>query len=122
MIFNINNEHDTGWISITPIRGEWSYLEYRRMGDLVTIRGHATEFTWNGSPECKIVSLPEDILPKDPDKINILRWFNTSGRNIVKGGISSTGDLLIVGFYSLVDGEYPSGHETTLDINFQYII
>lgn len=58
-----NKLADTGWINFTAVKGTWSYLQYRKVGNMVTVRGFASAFAWSGSTGDNFANIPSGFRP-----------------------------------------------------------
>ena len=50
-----------GWIKLTALNGSWSYLEYRKQGNVVEVRGYCTSYTFSNT---KVCTLPLEARPR----------------------------------------------------------
>lgn len=111
---------DTGWVNLTPAKGTWSFLKYRKIGNMVNIRGHATAYTWDGSSGDDIANLPAAILPGE--SINLYFWGVCKGRQAAKLGINLAGKRIFLdSVTSLIDGSYITT-SCWLNFNVTYFI
>lgn len=104
---------DTGWVNLTPAKGTWTFLKYRKVGNTVNIRGHATAYTWDGSIGELVVTLPEEIQPNE--SANIYFWGVVGGKRIAKLGISAAGKIFLDSILYIPDG---SNVTTSMWLNF----
>lgn len=57
----LQEEYNKGaWKDLTPTNGTWDFLQYKKDGNHVLIRGHATSFNYSLE---KICTLPDEIIP-----------------------------------------------------------
>lgn len=54
--------YDTGWQTLTPLVGNWTVLRCRRIGNIVTVEGHISSWSYGGSAT-NISTLPELYRP-----------------------------------------------------------
>lgn len=104
---------DTGWVNITPTKGTWTYLKYRKIGETVNMRGHATAYTWAGAAGEKVAGLPTALTSKLP--ANIYFWGSCGGKRIAKMGIAPNGGLFLDSITYIPDG---SNVTTSYWLNF----
>ena len=80
-ITNINTKiADSGWVNITPSIGTWTYFQYRKVGNKVTLRGYATSLS-GGSSAVTVATLPVEIRPSS----QIIYFYGMfAGRRVVR--------------------------------------
>lgn len=109
---------DTGWVNITPSTGTWDYFQYRKIGNMVTIRGHASAYTWDGNGGQELGYISSETAPF---LSNVYIYPVVSGSRIAKGGINKNGKLFIDWVRTLSDGaNYTTS--TWMNINIIYFI
>lgn len=67
-------------------------FKYRRIGDLVNVKGHCSTFTWDGSGTVKIGTVPAEIAPT-----NTIEYLVTTcaGRRIVRMGVHTNTNVFL---------------------------
>lgn len=91
---------DTGWIDITPTKGTWNYLQYRKIGTRVTVRGYASFLAWAGSTGDAFAYLPTEVVPP----LNIYGYAEVGGARVSRFGISAAGRIYNDWTLALADG------------------
>lgn len=110
------NKNPNAWISLTPKKGTWEFLEYRKIGNRVFIRGRATAYKWETDSEI-IADVPEEITPL---KITYSYSHLSSGR-IGRVGVNANGVL----FYDWAKNISDASNYTTsnwLFFSFNYFL
>ena len=105
---------DTGWVDLTPIKGTWSYLQYRRRKNKATIRGYASSFSFGTN--VKICDFPDEIIPPQTQYC----YASLGGTRISRVFANTGGELGVNWAYNVDGTAYTSS--SWLNINFEYDI
>lgn len=84
----IKPNEEPQWVNLTPKKGTWEFLEYKKTGNQVFIRGRATAYKWETGSEI-IADIPEEIIPL---KI-IYSYSHLSGGRMGRVGVNANGVL-----------------------------
>lgn len=82
------NIYDSGWINLSPTKGTWSYLRYRKIAKMVEIEGYATAYTWSGNSE-NFTMMPAGLRP--PNQIYVYGYL--SGSRIARMYVAAGGGV-----------------------------
>lgn len=91
---------DGQWHNLTPTKGTWSILRYKKIGDIVFIEGATTSYTYSGSTDY-IFTVPSEIKPSGS---SLYFNCNLSGARIGRWGIDTAGQGFIDWLKNLNDG------------------
>lgn len=80
---------DSGWINVSATKGTWNYLQYRKVENRVTVRGHASSFAWSGSIGDNFLNIPSGNRPTK----QIYFYGLSSGNRISRLYLTAAGNL-----------------------------
>ena len=105
-----SNLQDTGWVNLTPLKGTWNFLQIRKIGKKVIIRGYASSITWETSGETLAI-IPSEYRPTYITSV----FANAIGKRIAKVGVNTTDSLFLDWIINLNDG---SNHKSDVWLMF----
>ena len=102
------------WKDLTPLVGTWAYLQYRRIGNQVFIRGRATAYAWSTNNKV-LATIPTEITPAN----TVYTYSFISGVRMGRVGINNAKQLFYDWSRNISDGsEYSTSNWHQFDFSY----
>lgn len=96
----VNGQEQSIWDSLTPTKGTWSFLRYRKIGKKVIVEGWASAYQWSGSLGDTFAQLPATLRPVS----NKYCYLQCRGMRTGRLYVDSNGNVGIDWIVTLKDG------------------